>query len=160
MRPWAPVPAVLIVLIVLTACTGPADGTLGTSGSPPSATAAAVTTKRGTPTTSAAVAVAAPSSSDASTTIPQAFRGHWNTDLADCSQEFGEGRLIVQALSVTFYESTGKVVTVSERGGVLTVSMRLTGEGQSWQETRSIRLAAGGSELIDVETGTVRYRCP
>jgi hypothetical protein len=92
--------------------------------------------------------------------VPAAYRGHWNTDLADCTRESGDGRLVIDAGSITFFESGGPVTAVSQQAGVLTVTMTLTGEGETWTETRSLRLSADGDRLTDLETDTTRSRCP
>jgi len=138
----------------LTACAGGSEDRAG--GSTPPATNSA--TDSATPTTGA------PSTSGKSpttaNTIPEAYRGHWNTRLADCPGDSGEGKLIVEARAMTFYESVGHVVAVTPQNDRISVTLKRSGEGQTWQDTGTWKLSPDGATLTDVTNGATRSRCP
>lgn len=158
--------AVLVGLAGLTACAGASEGL--TSGSTPPATVASASSAGATD--SATPTIGAPSTSGASqrastvptptNTIPEAYRGHWNTRLADCRGDSGEGKLVVEARTMTFYESVGRVSAVTRQGDRISVTLKLSGEGQTWQDTRTWALSPNGATLTDVTNGGTRSRCP
>jgi hypothetical protein len=152
----------LVSLIGLTGLTACASGSedLASGSTPPTAdSATSATPTTGAPSTSGA----SPTTSAAPTmanTIPEAYRGHWNTRLADCPGDSGEGRLIVEARAMTFHESVGRVVAVTPKSDRISVTLKLSGEGQTWQDTRTWRLSPDGATLTDVTNGATRSRCP
>jgi hypothetical protein len=92
--------------------------------------------------------------------VPAEYRGRWNTSLAECSGDSGEGRLIVEAEGMTFHESVGRVVAVTPQAQGISVTVQLTGEGETREDTRTWQLSADGATLTDVTTGATRSRCP
>ena len=97
-------------------------------------------------------------------TIPESFRGKWDFNLQSCNSPVSEGRLIISADRVQFYESDGpvqKVVTHSNSD--LELSIELSGEGETWISDRYFRLSDDQKSLTDLTNGNsgfVRYRCP
>lgn len=96
--------------------------------------------------------------------VPVAFRGEWNTRLADCGSARNDSRLRIHARRLRFHESEGPVTRVEvPQPSDIVVTVRLTGEGQQRLSTRRLRLSADGQRLQDVSEGTpglVRLRCP
>jgi len=93
------------------------------------------------------------------TDLPVGFLGSWNMDKAACGSA-SEGRLTIEPRRITFYESSGPITSVSRKGGIVTITATLTGEGTTWVEARRFRLSADGATLTDLSTDTVRHRCP
>lgn len=77
------------------------------------------------PTAVAADHVAPPETDRVVASIPQAFRGAWATDLAECAAEESTGRmsLTVGAKAITYSETSDAVISVNEIGPE---SVRLT----------------------------------
>lgn len=98
-------------------------------------------------------------SGDATATIPTRFRGEWNTDAAACGTGGNESRLLIAADTMRFYESSGPVQSASMDGNELTVTVRLTGEGETRDATYRFRLSADGRTLTDADSALARQRC-
>lgn len=170
MRRHATLAAALVSLtglMGLTACAGGSEDP--TSGSTPSTVDSATSATAATSGTRAPSASAAPTTSTAPTTdvvpmtadtIPGAYRGHWNTRLADCQGDSGEGKLIVEARAMTFHESVGRVVAVTPQNDRISVTLKLSGEGQTWQDTGTWKLSPDGATLTEVTGRVTRFRCP
>jgi hypothetical protein len=92
--------------------------------------------------------------------IPEAYRGRWNSRPADCRGDSGEGRLVVEARRMAFYESVGQVIAVTPQKGRISITLMLSGEGQTWQDTRVWKLSPDGETLTDVTHAATRVRCP
>lgn len=92
--------------------------------------------------------------------VPEAFRGEWNTDLSACGTGESETRLRIEADRIAFYESSGPVTDADFAGDTLTVTVELTGEGETFTRTHRFALSEGGQTLTDLDGGLVRRRCP
>ncbi len=102
--------------------------------------------------------------------IPERFRGEWQDSRHPCGSPIKrETRLLLQAGTVTFYESGGPAVAVVTSGtSELALITALAGEGQTWLDLRRFLLSPDQSTLTDVtHTGSpdqdkpfVRKRCP
>src|SRR5262245_13512435 len=71
------------------------------------------------PARSAAPAPSAPAASALPRTLsapPPAFLGEFNAKLSDCGSDHGDGRLVITADRVSFYESAGQLVSVVQTG--------------------------------------------
>jgi hypothetical protein len=92
------------------------------------------------------------------TQIPAAFRGKWDRTIDDCGAEASETRLAIEADRILFYESAGTVIAVTGRAPQIAVRASYTGEGETWESSRSFRLSPDGQTLR--AEGMVRVRCP
>jgi len=95
--------------------------------------------------------------------IPATFHGEWNASVPDCGTGGSDSRLRIAGDRVRFHESAGEVVSVTVHSDrEITVVSRLSGEGQSWNDTRRWRLSPDGGTLQDITraAGLVRHRCP
>lgn len=92
-------------------------------------------------------------------TIPAAFLGLWNDDLAQCGTGESDTELRIRPSVMNFYESvmTVKVVVVHSPRSV-TVAGDSAGEGERWATSYEMVLSGSGNGLtID---GFTRHRCP
>ena len=91
-------------------------------------------------------------------TIPAAFHGRWSANAVDCENEGDVTRLTISPRELRFYESSADVTAVSGTDRAISVSARYTGEGETWDATRTLALSDDGSSLtVD---GMPRVRCP
>ena len=101
---------------------------------------------------------------DQQQTIPTRFQGKWDFNLESCSSRVSEGRLVIGANRIQFYESGGSVRDVVTRGNFdLELSIELSGEGETWISDQYFRLSDDRKSLTDITRGNpgfVRYRCP
>lgn len=101
---------------------------------------------------------------DQQQTIPGRFQGKWDFNSESCSSRVSEGRLIISADRIQFYESGGPVEKVMTHGNFdLELAIELSGEGETWVSERYFRLSDDQKSLTDLTTGNsgfVRYRCP
>lgn len=97
-------------------------------------------------------------------TIPAQFWGKWDFDLESCSSPASEGRLVISAGRVEFYESRGSVQNVvTHSNSDLELSIELSGEGETWISDRYFQLSDDQKSLTDITSGKpgfMRYRCP
>lgn len=105
------------------------------------------------PGASAAAPVDAPV---ANASFPQAMRGKWAMNQADCDPATGadKGALTIGEKSVKFYESmadlgNAKIATPTEVRAVFDYE----GEGMKWQREASYKLEDGGKTLVLTEFG-------
>ncbi|MEM9218038.1 MAG: hypothetical protein AAGD25_27315 [Cyanobacteria bacterium P01_F01_bin.150] len=115
-------------------------------------------TSPGTASTSTVIEVAAVQS-----TIPNQFQGLWNASLAECSNPNSDGRLLVEADRLRFYDSSGPVTEVIVQSDLeATVSVELSGEGSTWTNVNTLELSGDRNSLTILSDGfeSVRYRCP
>jgi hypothetical protein len=92
-------------------------------------------------------------------TIPERFRGEWNSTLSDCGTGNNESKLVIAADRIEFYESSGPVQSATADDNELSVVVRLTGEGETRDATYAYRISEDGRTLTDAGTGMARQRC-
>ncbi len=100
--------------------------------------------------------------------IPAAVQGRWGLTAADCTSTKGDakGLLTIDATTLRFYESLGKLARVRERDASRIVAdYKFTGEGMNWDRLMVLD-AQGGDTLIrrdygeGAAAGPLRYtRC-
>ena len=95
--------------------------------------------------------------------VPRQFQGLWAASAAQCSAPSTESKLVISEKRIEFYESHGPILTVVSDGEFeLALTLELSGEGQTWPETRQFRLSEDRQTLTDV-TGRrqlmTRVRC-
>ena len=104
----------------------------------------------------------APAPPETLAAVPERFRGRWDASAAACGTSVSPMRLEIAGDSLRFHESVGRVVGVRRAAAnAVEVDLALQGEGQSWTETRTLRLLQGG--VLVVESGDTvarRIRCP
>lgn len=94
-----------------------------------------------------------------STTIPAAFVGEWNANPDACGTGLSDSSLRIEPELIHFYESTGNVKRVKiVNSRTITVDASYAGEGQQWDDSRTLVLSRSGNELT-IE-GFTRTRCP
>jgi hypothetical protein len=105
-----------------------------------------------------------PAVSAISVTAPPAFQGEWNADLSACGGGGDESRLIIGPDTIRFYESQGEIsATRLEAEDRLAIEAMMSGEGETWVDSRVFQLSEDGQTLTDVgegSTGLARRRCP
>ncbi len=93
--------------------------------------------------------------------IPPAFQGVFDAPRDACAGP-SEYRLTVAPGELRFHESIGIVRSVTEDGpDAIRVAADYQGEGESWNNVRTLRLSDGGMTLTITGEGTslTRYRC-
>ncbi|MDO8410117.1 MAG: hypothetical protein Q7S93_08650 [Phenylobacterium sp.] len=105
-----------------------------------------------------------PAVSAISVTAPPTFQGEWNADPSACGGGGDESRLTIGPDAIGFYESQGEIsATRLEADGRLAIEAMMSGEGETWVDSRVFQLSEDGQTLTDVSegsTGLVRRRCP
>ena len=121
---------------------------------PPAAPASAEVVTADTEGTPGDVAPAAPSAAIL-TAIPAAFHGVWDAESGSC-EPASDMRLEISTRTIGFYESEGKVITVTPQAdGSAAVELAMTGEGESWNMgvVLSVRGDGDGRRLTVRDTG-------
>ncbi len=109
-----------------------------------------------------AAGTAVPSPAPPTGDIPAAFQGVYDSDREGCGRP-SEYRLTVAARELRFHESIGAVRSVAVDGpDLIRVTADYQGEGESWTNVRTLRLADGGATLTITGEGIslTRVRCP
>lgn len=100
----------------------------------------------------------------ASRTVPAAFLGEWNMRRKDCGGHLNDSRLVIRAQELELHESSGEVVSAAVSGDTLTVKARMSGEGETWDETYRFRIFEDGRVLLQLlspdNESVKRLRCP
>ena len=97
--------------------------------------------------------------------FPREMQGYWGRAPDDCelANTAATGRIDIEADTIRFHESRARVSAVAARSTyAVTMDLRFSGEGQTWQRRNAFRLENGGIALIRSEAGAadVRYqRC-
>lgn len=148
------IPMIALAALLATACAAPDDGTADTAPAASTPAPAPAPSPEPLPGPDPAPDPGIP----ASTTLPVEFHGTWAATAEACSGDVTH--LVVEASRIEFYESVGEVLAVrqgSEDG--IEVDLRLSGEGDTWEETYGFRLSDDGQALTDTGSGLVRVRC-
>jgi hypothetical protein len=90
------------------------------------------------------------------TSIPEALRGRWGMNAADCdaTRSDAKGAMEVGADSLKFYEAVAKldrINSLSDKG--IGAVYDFTGEGQQWQLTVEMTLSPDGKTLTRKDSG-------
>lgn len=96
------------------------------------------------------------------TSIPKVMQGTWSASSAKYCKGNDTTKLTVTAKKLKFWESHAKASSVSKKGNYITVSVKMTGEGETWYEKKRFVLKNNNKKLvhlIDADTEFVRYRC-
>ncbi len=147
------IPATLITLLLAAGC---APGTGDTAGNAADGDA---TVAQPTEAPIADTGAGTPPADGLPGTVPERFRGTWAGDAAACASPGDESHLAIRANEVAFHESSGPVTAVDTEGNLLAVTIRLTGEGETWEATHGFELSADGQTLLASEGGMARQRC-
>lgn len=99
-----------------------------------------------------------PTATAGADTIPAPFHGTWSAKAAGCGKGGDVTRLTIAPEELRFYESGASVTGVTGAGQEIRVAARYTGEGETWEATRTFTLSADGNELMS--DGMKRVRCP
>ena len=135
----------------------PSQNSTAAARTPHAATAAAPAESPAVPPSGAGGGAPAPSGFDG-TTIPPRCHGVYAAE-GRCDATGDESRLVVQADTVRFHESSGSVVRARGEGDALTVALTLTGEGQTREAEYAFRREDDGRRLVDTTNGMTRIRC-
>lgn len=113
----------------------------------------------------AAILAASPALATGPTRVPPAFLGEWNYNLAACGKGTDDSRLHIRPNSLQFWESSGPILSVKVHAPRdISITARLSGEGETNIDVTRFRLSAHGKELSDVTDPVgppfVRKRCP
>src|SRR3546814_12574241 len=104
----------------------------------------------------------APASGDQDDTnlVPRRFQGDYAADTPACTTPAHESRLTIGAWRIKFHESSGAITAVEGggRGGDITITTALTGEGETRQATYHFNLSDEGQTLTDNDSGMKRPR--
>ena len=92
--------------------------------------------------------------------IPANLLGKSGTTAALCATpNLDDGRLDIGPRELRFYESTGEVLSVRQDSPTaITIVARYAGEGEEWQDERSLILNPAGDRLT--ADSFTRVRCP
>lgn len=94
--------------------------------------------------------------------IPKVMQGTWSMSSATYCKRNDTSKLKITPKQLQFWESRAKVSSVSKKGNAITVSVQMTGEGETWIEKKRFLLKNNNRTLvnmIDADTEVVRYRC-
>jgi len=96
-------------------------------------------------------------------TIPEPFRGEWNSNPADCGTPDNDSMMVIAADRIDFYESSGRV-----RGAFLDgadevlIVVEVSGEEETSTTALRLSVSADGSRLTEYSESAepfVRRRC-
>src|SRR5690606_26065415 len=90
--------------------------------------------------------------------VPERYRGDWAADAAACERRGDVSRLHIDDDDIRFHESSGPILVFTEDGSSLTLTARLTGEGETREATYAFTLSADGISLADANC-FARVRC-
>jgi hypothetical protein len=96
--------------------------------------------------------------------IPTSFVGRWGMTPGDCDPDGPavKGLLTITDDSLKFWESKGNVQRIERRSPYdITLTLDMTGEGQSWTSTTRLVLDAAATQLVRTDNSrSYRYqRC-
>jgi hypothetical protein len=90
--------------------------------------------------------------------VPARYRGDWAADAAACERPGEVSRLHIDDDGIRFHESEGPIVSAEERDGTLSITARLTGEGETREASYAFTLSPDRNTLTDAG-GYARRRC-
>lgn len=93
-------------------------------------------------------------------TVPAPFQGTFAADAAACDAPGDPSQLTIGSETITFHESTGPITAVETVGDDVTLTARLTGEGETRDATYRFGLSEDGNTLTDLDGAMTRVRCP
>ena len=99
----------------------------------------------------------------ASTTVPAAFIGKWDSGPKPCGYSYrSDMQLDVTATELTFFESGGSVKSVKVNGpNDIVAEVAMSGEGEEWKKSLHMVLSEDGKALtLDDGKMGARVRCP
>lgn len=95
--------------------------------------------------------------------VPAAFLGEWNMRREACGGHLNDSRLVISARGLELHESSGEVVSTAVEGDTLTVKAKMSGEGETWDETYRFRISEDGRVLLQLlfpdNESVKRLRC-
>ena len=160
------------LLLTLAACSGDGSSDYGNVAVPEREAEAQAAIDRavaqnGTATTArSGVPVGTPTENAArDRALPKEFQGYWGITPDDCelANTAATGRINIDADRIRFWESRARVVDVVDRSTyAVTVDLRFTGEGQTWQKRSEWKLEGGSTAMVRTDAGAapIRYqRC-
>ncbi|MGZ8346684.1 MAG: hypothetical protein ACXWUP_06180 [Allosphingosinicella sp.] len=93
--------------------------------------------------------------------IAARFVGRWDAGTAACAGAPGEMRIEIEPDRIRFHESVARVEAARPgEGDGVELDLAFEGEGETWRETRTLRLLPG--DLLEIEVGgasVTRVRC-
>ena len=98
----------------------------------------------------------ASASAEGGSTIPATAQGRWGLVPKDCTSKLGDnkGLITISSTSIRFYESTGKLGTITERSDTrIRAAFAFTGEGMEWNRDMILDVKDAGKTLIRREYG-------
>ncbi len=138
----------LTFVAALSACSNEPVAAPSASGSDVPSPAATGLAASASPTASA--------SAEGGSTIPATAQGRWGLVPKDCTSKLGDnkGLITISSTSIRFYESTGKLGTITERSDTrIRAAFAFTGEGMEWNRDMILDVKDAGKTLIRREYG-------
>lgn len=88
--------------------------------------------------------------------VPAAIQGRWALKAADCAARRGTDltALVIDAKSLSFFESHGELAHIRERGATrLVADYKFSGEGMDWDRLMQLTVVDGGKTLVRRDYG-------
>lgn len=96
-------------------------------------------------------------------TIPEPFRGEWNSNLADCGTPDNDSMMVIGADRIDFYESSGRVRgAFLDAAGEVLIVIDVSGEEETSTTALRLSVSPDGSRLTEYSESDepfVRRRC-
>lgn len=89
----------------------------------------------------------------ASAAIPDPYHGIWDSPLGTCMPG-SETLLTVSGNQVEFYESVGTVTALEDNGDDINVTLAMSGEGETWEDTYVMVLEDGSLNMLQMGTNS------
>ncbi len=108
---------------------------------------------------------AAPALATGPSRVPPAFLGEWRYEVKDCRNDADDSKMFIRPNRLEFYASEGSILSVKIHSArEVSITARLSGEGETSDEVVRLRMSADGRSIADVSDGEVepftRKRCP
>ena len=113
----------------------------------------------------AALAAAQPALATGPTRVPPAFLGEWRYEVKDCRNDADDSKMFIRPNRLEFYASEGPILAVKVHSPRdISITARLSGEGETHTGVTCLRLSADGKSIADVTDPIgppfTRKRCP